>query len=508
MTVVYFLLMFTLVVLAHELGHYLFARLLKIGVADFAIGFGPALFRWKMKNGANFRINIFPLGGYVRMEGEDPTQIDQLPEEEKKHLLYARPAWQRFLVSFSGPLFSILFGYLLFALSAGVWGIPTVGIDRVDPFSPAFEAGIQNGDIIQRVDGKRVFSTDELSTAVKRQDEVQLTLLRGEQSLQTTVYPTMLPTQHYLFLKSDQPLPQMAGQSVALVNGKDPTQLTPDEMLNKQLSFQMEDGRESTATLEAFQTYDPRRAIGIAYANLSTTVRSATSPLQDGDTILAINGTPVQRGSDFYAIVSLLQLPAQKGMVYTFVEIRQNVVTDQVTLPSQTLATVTVRRNGSEITLQAPVSALLQSISEAYFQPANPNWYPSGPLRAFGLGVVFANRTLARMGQILGQLFTGGTTVKDFAGPIGLVKMVGIASRGGLETMVFLMAFFTLNLGLFNLLPLPALDGGRIVFNLVEMVSRKKINPVVEGYIHTIGFFLLLALLFYISYFDVIRFLK
>ncbi len=88
------------------------------------------------------------------------------------------------------------------------------------------------------------------------------------------------------------------------------------------------------------------------------------------------------------------------------------------------------------------------------------------------------------------------------------MNIIGQASRAGLETLIFLLAFITLNLGIINLLPLPALDGGRIVFSILEMITRKRINPVIEGYIHTIGFFLLIGFAIYISYFDIIRFMR
>ena len=112
------------------------------------------------------------------------------------------------------------------------------------------------------------------------------------------------------------------------------------------------------------------------------------------------------------------------------------------------------------------------------------------------------------MGKIITELFSGQRNVSEFSGPIGIMAVIGQASDAGLESVILIVALITLNLGIINLLPLPALDGGRIVFNLIEMIMRKRINPVIEGYIHTAGFFFIIGLSFYIMYFDILRFMN
>jgi regulator of sigma E protease len=110
--------------------------------------------------------------------------------------------------------------------------------------------------------------------------------------------------------------------------------------------------------------------------------------------------------------------------------------------------------------------------------------------------------------QSIGQLFTGKADTNDLMGPVGIANIIGQAAQAGIESILSLIALITLNLGIFNLLPLPALDGGRIVFSLYEMISRRKVNPKVEAIVHFIGFALLMVLMVYVTFNDITRFMK
>ena len=114
---------------------------------------------------------------------------------------------------------------------------------------------------------------------------------------------------------------------------------------------------------------------------------------------------------------------------------------------------------------------------------------------------------LRQMVDIVVKLFTGQVSASSFTGPIGMVKLVDAASSMGLKMILLLAGFISLNLGVVNLIPLPALDGGRMIINLVEMIIRRKINPKVIGYIHAIGFFVLLGFMIWITVIDIGRFL-
>jgi regulator of sigma E protease len=505
--IIVFLIILTVVVLVHELGHFLFAKLFKVQILQFAIGFGPKLFGKKGRDGVEYRVNAFPLGGYVRMAGEDPTDTNH-SEEEKKHYYYAKPAWQRFFIAFSGPLFSILFGYLFMSLTCVIWGIPTIGIDRVEPNSPAQMAGLLPGDILHSVDGQRIFSIDEFSSAVKKKEMFNVTIQRDGQLKSLQIKPEVFPQQTNFVIETTNPPLPLEGKSVLSINGA-PLSVADLKSLTDQTVELMLDGGESVnMTLKAFTTLDSQKMIGIVYATVSRKLKDTVFPFENDDEILSINGEIIERSGDFYPILTLLAFPQVPDRYYTYLETKGESISSQFAMPSAKTVLVEVLRQDKKTELKMPYQDLTEALEKSMFYASYENSYPSNIFHAVGLGIQRTNIMLGRMGEIIGSLFVGKASVKDFSGPIGLVNIIGQATRAGMETLTFILAFITLNLGLINLLPLPALDGGRIVFNLIEMITRKRINPIVEGYIHTVGFFILIGFIVYISYFDIIRFIK
>lgn len=507
MEIILFLVILTIVVLVHELGHFLFAKLFKVQILQFGIGFGPKIFSKTGKDGVEYRVNIFPLGGYVRMAGEDPTDTNHT-EEERKGFFYAKPAWQRFLIAFSGPLFSILFGYLFMTMTCAIWGIPTIAIERVGVNTPAERAGLLPGDILHSVNGRRIFGLDDFSNAVQKEAQFSATIIREGEARDLAIVPEVFPQQTNYVIETENPFPNLEGKTLLSMNGIPLSIADLKSITDQQLDLMIEGGESIPVTLKAFTTLNPQKMIGIVYSTLSTRIKDTAYPFAKDDRILSINGAKVEQSGDFYPILTLFAFTQEENRHFTYLETRGDVVTHQFSQPSVRKVSVLVERNGLPTELEMSYQDFTEALENSLFYPANENQYPGNPFQAIGLGIQRTNGMLTSMGSIIGSLFTGKASVKDFAGPIGLVNIIGQASRAGMETLMFLLAFITLNLGIINLLPLPALDGGRIVFSIVEMVTRKKINPVIEGYIHTAGFFLLIGFAIYISYFDIIRFMR
>ncbi|MDR2892537.1 MAG: RIP metalloprotease RseP [Deltaproteobacteria bacterium] len=159
----------------HELGHFLLARLLGIGVKTFSIGFGPALLAWKGKK-TKYQISIFPLGGFVSMVGEsDAADIPPPFTEEESFAL--RPPLHRLLVVISGPLFNMLLAFLIFwGLFAGAGSYPLPEIGEILPQSPAQSAGLLPGDLVKSVDGKETFSWPKLYSGIQESEGREMSL--------------------------------------------------------------------------------------------------------------------------------------------------------------------------------------------------------------------------------------------------------------------------------------------------------------------------------------------
>lgn len=204
--------------------------------------------------------------------------------------------------------------------------------------------------------------------------------------------------------------------------------------------------------------------------------------LQSGDKVLAVEGHQVSGWEEFVGII-------------------QNEPAHQ---PLQ----LTIERAGktSELTVIPEVNESTgKSILGIYSQI---KYERKGIVTAIKMGFVQTYQMTVLLLQGLGMLISGGASASDLAGPVGITSMVGEAARGGIVYLLSFSAFLSINLGILNLLPIPALDGSRIVFALVETVRRKPMDPQKEGFIHWMGFLFLMGLILLATYNDIIRLIK
>lgn len=191
-TIVAAVLVLGLLILFHELGHFLVARWCGVGVLKFSIGFGPAVVGRKIGE-TEYVISAVPLGGFVKMVGEDPEE--QVGEADRSVSFQAQPVWKRFLIVFAGPLANLLFACVAFALVFTFYGarVPSgqAKIGRVTPDMPAATAGLQSGDVVVAVDGQPVRSWDDLSQAIRGSGgrTLKLTVDRGGAAYEVSVTP-------------------------------------------------------------------------------------------------------------------------------------------------------------------------------------------------------------------------------------------------------------------------------------------------------------------------------
>lgn len=182
---------FGLLVFVHELGHFLFAKLFKVYVEKFSIGFGPSLFSKKWGETV-YSISAIPLGGYVKMYGEDPAA--EISPEMKEKAFSHKKLWQKSIIVFAGPLFNIFLAVKLFAI-INFFGTPMLlpVIKTVQPGMPAIEAGLASGDRVVAIDGKEVKYWDEMSSIIKKNPGKVLTfsVKRGEEVLNFQITPKL-----------------------------------------------------------------------------------------------------------------------------------------------------------------------------------------------------------------------------------------------------------------------------------------------------------------------------
>ena len=176
-------------IIVHEFGHFIVAKRSGVGVLKFSVGFGPRLFGW-VYNGTEYVISAIPLGGYVKMVGEDPEATE--PVDPRISFSHQR-IWKRVAIVLAGPVFNLLFAFVAFAVVLAIYGqrVPSdlAKVGAVMPNMPAAAAGLQSGDVITAVDGTPITTWDELSNAIRGSQgrPVQVTLKRGDETPTLTV---------------------------------------------------------------------------------------------------------------------------------------------------------------------------------------------------------------------------------------------------------------------------------------------------------------------------------
>jgi len=204
-TLISFAIVLGLLIFVHEFGHFLWAKLFGVKVLKFSLGFGPKLVGRQFGE-TEYLISAFPLGGYVKMFGENPGEVaeDDLSPAELKRSFATRPVWQRFIIVAGGPIFNLIFAMFLFFIIVLVAGMPqpvdNTTIGGVGPDTPAAEAGLQEGDTIVAINGTETRHWEDVSELIKdsKGHEVVLTLRRGDKTLDVAVTPRMEKT-HNIF---------------------------------------------------------------------------------------------------------------------------------------------------------------------------------------------------------------------------------------------------------------------------------------------------------------------
>ncbi len=431
-----------LLIVVHEAGHYFVARWCKMRVDRFSIGFGPPILSWK-RGETDFTIGPIPFGGFVQINGM--TMVDEVDLDDPRQYPN-RPVWQRFLTIFAGPgtnyLTAIFFAIILFSV-AGV----TTGTSwyQVSGFAKEnnVSAELQEGDRFIKLDGNPFYNT-----------------YAGEAG-------------PYLY------------QLVQASQGKE-------------LAFTvLRDGKEIDVGVTPARTQSKFYRVD-GFIDGSGTAGG----LQIGDRIAAIDknklyhtkkGEPSKKTLSDY-------LQASKGKTLNI-----TVVRDSKPLDPLKITPTLVSAEG-----QPPVYSLgiREGVQDEYLLGIDLYIYRErvnvGIIGAIGQAFRYPVLQTQAIGMGLYEIVTGKQK-GEFAGPVGIATMAKKQfDTGWIEVFLFLM-MLNVYLGLFNLLPLPALDGGRLVFLVYEMTTRRRANPKIEATVHMVGIMALLLVMVLVTYKDIAK---
>ncbi|MBZ5647163.1 MAG: RIP metalloprotease RseP [Acidobacteriia bacterium] len=416
-------------VVIHELGHYAMAKLLGVRVEVFSIGFGKRLIGFR-RGDTDYRISAIPLGGYVKMSGENPMeQRSGDPAEFMSH-----PRWQRFIIAFAGPFMNIV---LAIGVLTGVYMVryekpvyldePAV-IGWVLEGSVADKAGIQAGDRILRVETKQNPTWEDLETEV--------------------------------LLNPGQPLP------LAVQRG--------NEILDKTITPEKTGPNEVGA--------DPGWAPveRATVHSLDAGLPAAKAGIQLGDEIVALNGKPTRNMS---AIKYFLQ---QNKSVPVEVTVLRNGQTLNLTMSPVETQVDGQKMYRIGIGHKEPVRALKLSFPQAFAKSIEQN-------KRFSVLII----------DLVGRLVQRKVSMKQIDGPIGIAGAAGQAAQAqGWAPLLELTAMISLNLGIFNLFPIPIMDGGVILLLFIEGLMRRDISIKIKERIYQAAFVFLLLFAAMVIYND------
>ena len=428
-----FLFVLGVLIVLHEGGHFLVARLLGAPVDVFSVGFGKRI--WGIeRGGTDYRLSAIPFGGYVHVIGLGPdestvTGREEAVEEEPELL----PRWKRVLIFLGGPLTNIVAAVALLAF-AFVLGVqvpsyqsepPVVG--WVEPDSPAAAVGIEPGDRVVAVDGRTMKTWRDLESTLASSGghQVELTLDRHGTTLKLALTPRKVTRYGFGYSGLLPPL---------------------------------------DAVVVQLQPNSPAQRAG----------------LKPGDRITAVDGQPVHQ---FYDLIRLISPHPGKTLKLT---VDRNGTTVELK--------VTPKNVGGEGKIGIPV------IFPSHLEKL-------GPVAAVGEAARECRRMTVETFRIIGRLLTRKASMSQISGPIDIARISGQAARQGLRTLIWLMGIISLQLGIFNLLPIPILDGGHLTILAVEIGLRRNLPMKLKERILEVGFVLLMLLMVVVVFNDIVKIL-
>jgi len=438
-----FIVAIALLIAVHELGHFLVARRLGIKVEKFSIGFGPALFSWRSQDGeVLYVIAAIPLGGYVKMLGENPDEQAEeakaeLSEAEKARAFDVQPVWKRAAVAFAGPGFNFVFAVVAYMLVAwmGQMVMPAI-VGDVEPASVAGQAGLEVGDRVLAVEGREINSWQQMEELLKQQH----------------------------------------GRSFALEVRRDDRPLT--------LKMQMPTAEKDPLLLDVANDllgFNPGLVIRVDEVVAASPAERAG--LKRGDVLEQVDGIAIPNVQQFIEYV--------KG--------RANREIDVVVRRGQNLLRLGLTPEPDQ-SQQGRIGARLATQS-----PYDAELYRMGPVDGVLYGFVRSWQMTVMTLEVFGKMVTSAISADNLGGPIAIAQLAGKTAELGLVSFLSFLALISVNLCVLNLLPIPVLDGGMLLYLGLEKMRGKPLSSRALEITQMAGLTLIIGLMVFAFYNDLAR---
>ncbi|MEM1244598.1 MAG: RIP metalloprotease RseP [Pseudomonadota bacterium] len=440
-----FIVAVSVIIVVHEFGHFIVARLCKVKVLRFSLGFGKPLLRFTSKKQTEFVVAAIPLGGYVKMldENEAPVAV------QEQHLAFNRQSLsKRFAIVLAGPMFNFIFAifaYWLMFMVGITYIVPKIG--AVLPNSIAAKAGVTASSVITKV--------NRVSTDSWYQVRLELLAALGSDALQLTTKKDTQLTTHVLNIRNWQ------------LQGRQPQPL------------------KSLGIKPYFPKIPP--VVGKVLKN-SPGEKAGIRPY---DKILAVNQAPINDWNALRQIVSKSQ-----GKAVNLTILRRNKKINLTVVPAIKI-------------IAGKPQTHLGIVSKPIRYPQNLLLVSRlNPLAAFGQGMMKTWEIFKFTWVMLYKMVTGKVSVTQIAGPVGIAQGAGITAKLGFSYFLSFLALISVSIGIINLLPVPVLDGGHILYYFIELVRGKPLSIKAQQTGMKIGLLFLIGLTLLAFYNDLIRILS
>jgi regulator of sigma E protease len=471
---------FGLIVFVHELGHMLAAKACGNAVPNFAIGMGPSLASFQ-RGGTRYHICMFPVGGFVTVSGLDSDDDPSIPEPQKWQ---SRNGWQKAFILVAGVGMNLVLAFVT-VLVMGMAGFPqnVVRVAGVTPDAPGAVAGLKAGDFIMAVNDRRFMGSRQFTAIIQANQgrQVKLTVHRDGADITLSATPRVIKDYN---------------------NGR------------PSLGLALEEDLSSTTEISLVQP----KSVGDQLR------------LQTGDRVVAIDGAAVVNGWDLLSALPLFSgenleaidaegkpIPKGGGTPVTLVVERQ---TNKWPYKFNA-AGIAVDSSGQPLKERGTVNGMPPKLLGAADGKSRVEFTLPGDTTAIALGVQFKPQLLRLpFGESVKRSMQDGAVMmvgmfysmrlifteqgaKSISGPVGLVRMIGQSAKSDWYTFMQIILLINLNLALLNLLPLPALDGGRLVFVALAGIGLR-VSEKREALVHAVGMVLLLSFIGIVTFTDVL----
>ena len=541
-----FVVFLVVLVLVHELGHFVFAKWCGVKVLKFSIGFGPKLFGFR-RGETEYQLAAIPLGGFVAMAGERPSEEEG--DVDPRRTYFGAPWYQRILISFGGPLFNLLFPIFAFFFAfVGSHEAIAPTLRWVEPGFPAARAGVLAGDTVVKVGDTAVKSFDDIRMGVDKAQgrPISLTVRRGSETKTIVVDPSSSPSAkgrapRTLLGVSASGRPAIVGVApgskayeaglrtfdrVLKVNGvaiHEQTDLmkalaqatSPVEIAALRLVPHAVGGATVNqpmfvgARVEADGPVN-YSALGFSpgdvfVAEVIPNSAAAKAGLIRGDTLLAIDGNELTSWSDFLVRLNALDRQPFELTWRSAGEVKRARVAEEI-IP--TFDEFKNRTEAPELGVR-PASAYLSARDPLglVLEPMKVTVTLS-PAEALTQALKVLPETIRQIAQVIGRLFTRDVPLESVGGPILLFQVAARSAEAGVDAFLRTMALVSVNLALVNLLPIPVLDGFAILSAAWEGVRRRPIPTRAREVANIIGLSLLALLIVLVFKNDITKLIR